>query len=372
MVVCSVLFDGLLSLGPFICRGLSITSSQWEAMLGLGTLCFASSQYLSAFIFKHYAPPRCHAIAALAMGVGALILAGQSYAILFGVVLTSLFSCNGIAAAAGRAMLRAQCGPAKFQRIMAAVNGVMSGLGVLAPLLLVQVAAYSTWRLPIAVLALFLLGIALTQAGSWRDAQAVSGPPPATVLLHRLFRSRAFVAPTLLLGCTQGSFSALMIAKPLVLADTFGMTPEGLGRTLAGIALALSGGFFLTSSLPARLRSPLRLWIAVGFEGAAIACLALARHGQLWAFIAASVLVALAFSMVLPLATAWVLHRVPAERGSASALHGFLCGITTGAIVLLASRSALAPLESLLACTTACAIATAAIAAHSTRHGIPV
>ena len=358
MVACSLLFDAFVPLSPFIAKNLSSSAETMEALLGMGMLVFAVAQYLSVPIVQCWGIQRIHAISALLVSALAMLLTVAHGLPAFAIMLVLAFAVNGAGATAGRAGLRNASSHRGFQRLTAVSNAAMDTLAVAAPSVVMAIAATQGWRVACAGLSGVLMIVsAMLMLDARRKGDVPVVPETGHECVKGLLRDPRFIRPTLLVILLQGPFSAMMIAKPAILLDEFQWPPSLVGPLISGVAAATTGGFLFAGKCVGRMPEGRQLLAGLCLQGLACGLVVLsaidATAGR-FAFVAACVVSAWGFALVLPLLTAMALDGPADRRAQASGLFGLLDAAGTGAIVMLAGLMPVTALGRLVVVTGGC------------------
>lgn len=257
-------------------------------------------------------------------------------------VLTGLRVLQGFAGAAGiviaRAVVRDLRSGRDLARMFALVMMVNGLAPILAPVIGAQVLQFASWRVLFVVLAVLgavlLAGVVAWLPESLPEERRRPGSIPATLRAFvSLARDRRFAGYMLTFGFGFGAMFAYISASPFVLEEVHHLSPQQFSLVFGGNALGLVVFSQLSGVLVERIGPARLLEAGVVLQSvAAIAVLALVRHGPLWAILAALFVAVAAMGLILPNASALALADHGAQAGTASALMGtfqFLVGGST-------------------------------------------
>lgn len=254
-------------------------------------------------------------------------------------VLIGLRLLQGLTGAVGivvaRAVIRDLRSGRALARLFAMVMMVNGLAPILAPVLGAQVLRVAPWRVLFAVLAalgaLLLVGVLAWLPESLPVERRRPGSLAWTVrAFASLARDRRFTGHLLTLGLSFGTMFAYISASPFVLQDQHHLSAQQFSLVFGTNGLGLVACAQLSGLLVDRVRPRRLLGIGVTTQACgAVAVLATAPHGPLWAILPALFVAVASMGLVLPNATALALAEHGTQAGTASAALGtfqFLVG----------------------------------------------
>jgi DHA1 family bicyclomycin/chloramphenicol resistance-like MFS transporter len=245
-------------------------------------------------------------------------------------VLQALGACAGFVI--GRAIVRDRCEPHEAARAFATLMAVVAIGPIIAPMLGGWVVTAVGWRgvfvfqALLAIVLLIMMHTLLTE----------TLPPEAARPLHPLHIARRYahlladpvlVGYSMVSGFGMGTLFCYVTGAPIVMASSYGLSPQQFGWMLG-----LNGLAFMTASrinmLELRNRTPKQVLSASVRWPLAVSALflilAFTLHLPLWAVIALQLLFFVSTARTMPHTSALALAPHGKEAGAASALMGSL------------------------------------------------
>lgn len=243
-------------------------------------------------------------------------------------LIQSLGACAG--PVIGRAIVRDLYGPHDAARVMAYISGAMAVAPMLGPLLGGFLTVWFGWRANFAALAMFSALQLMAVAWLLRETNAQLDPTatrPARIAANYVLLAGSPRYLGFLLGSTAayaGLFSFIS-GSAFVLIGTHGLSPQQYGAAFGGVVTGYIAGAMISGRHAVRLgprRMVLMGAILASAAGSAMALLAAAGAGGVWAILVPMTGYTLAAGLILPSAIAGALAPYPGMAGSASALMG--------------------------------------------------
>jgi DHA1 family bicyclomycin/chloramphenicol resistance-like MFS transporter len=243
---------------------------------------------------------------------------------------------QGVGAAAGvsvaRAMVRDLYTGDQSVRIMNMI-GVLLAIGpAISPTLGGIALDLLGWQAIFAFMLLYGLMLMVLLATSTRETLAHPDPSkirPGPLLRNygRLVASSAFLAPSIVFGCTAGALYTMATLLPFVLIDVAGLTPTQFGFSM----IAQSGSYMLGAVLMRRLlqRFEAHRLVPVGLflillGGAGLAILLRLTEPSFLTVMGPVAVFAMGIAFISPSMQTAALASFPDIAGSAAALMGFV------------------------------------------------
>lgn len=364
IVICGMLFDGLIPLSPFIAQSFDVSSQRFQQTLSFGFVCFSVIQLSTPRIAKTVALEKILVFSSMGVAFFCALLSVSSSFWVFSIFLIAMFGTNALGSVAARAALRNALTISKFEKAIALSYSAMSGLGIVLPIAIALSISFQLgWRWIFALLAFILFSISLLLLPGSLKIKA--NPTISTSQVERNFYrilmcNRKFLAALVLGLTTQGLFTLVMIGKPFILLQHYELAAPALGFTLSLIALINVVGFYISGQLTEKLNWKTRAFGALVVQGISSVLMfhALQESHVIW-FVTAVGLVSLSFCVFLPLATALALDIESERRVHASALYTGIQGIGGASLVFFFSLVNTSSVSNLTALSFCCVVVTA-------------
>lgn len=360
-VAVALFFDSLAPLFPQMASNYGLSVSYFQILLGVSYVAFASFQLLSVPIINKIGIFRTITFSSIYLGIAAMLLCLANNALIFAVLLLSMFIGNSVGSNATRVALREATTDAGFKRLFAWASSFVEVKQLLMPFIVGSISAALSWRAP-----LLLLAIPVVIAGVWIECA------PKSDNLHLSARasshggwleilcSRSFLVPTLIAALFQIAFSPICARLPFLLAHEAGMSPAMVGLALSAASAAMAIGFFLSGHLVSRWSSRRMVWLGWLLMCIGLACM-LAYHFLGIACVVVGIMfVQSALGFIVVPCSGDALSAFVLNRTKASGLFGFVQPTVSGLSVAIAGALNLANIPAAIALT---AISLALIAA---------
>ncbi|MHB1229749.1 MAG: multidrug effflux MFS transporter [Halothiobacillus sp.] len=271
---------------------------------------------------------------------------------------------QGIAAGAGvvigRALVRDLFEGATAQRVMSNITFVFAAAPAIAPIIGGGLDAVFGWRSVFWFLALFagvsMLGVLgfMPETIGAHNRQSIA-PKFIVISYLKALIHRPFMGLTLVFALLFSGMFLYIAAAPIVLIGHLGQPSTGFWKFFVPLVVGLIMGSRVSNFL-ARRHAPTRT-VSMGILIAALAvffnvmqCLWFAQHltpnpAQIWWTVSPIMFYAMGMATAMPALNLMGLDYIPAQRGLASALQGFiqmtLAGVVSGFAVALLAKNLL-------------------------------
>lgn len=336
-VAVALFFDSLAPLFPQMAENYGLSVNYFQVLLGISYTAFASFQLLSVPVINRIGIFRTIALSSIYLGVAAILLCLSNNALIFAVVLLSMFIGNSVGSNATRVALREATTDTGFKRLFAWATGFVEMKQIVMPFIVGSIAAAFSWRS-----SLLLLVTPVVIAGAWiefvpkSEGFLLNARAASHVGWLDILYSRSFLVPTLISASFQIAFSPVSARLPFLLAHEAGLSPALVGLVLSAASAAMTTGFFLSGHLATHW--PSRKMVLLGWVLMCIglACMLTNYFWGVASVIAGIIFVQSALGFIAVPCSGDALSSFPASRTKASALFGFIQPTVSGLSVALA------------------------------------
>lgn len=342
-VLVTMLFEALTPVLPNIGADLGISQPHLQALLSLAVILIAVASLSAPLIIDRIGRRRAvtlSAIAVCACGLSSTVAPNYPF---YAAAILAMYAANAFGSAANRALLRDVVQHDQYKRIFAFGQAALEVICILVPLVAAALAAAWGWRWMFATFCLAVLLVPVLFAWLVPKSAMTLGtsspiPTPTPGGIARLCLT--LWLPLILLCATQAGYSALLVAKPFLLAERFGLSLVSIGAVLSGFAGVGALGYLCSGALMKYVAE--RHLVIAGLILQAYATLALALLSEthtvaLPLFLSALVAAQIGYCLIVPVANGWAMNvPQPCRSAVASMLLG-LQALIGGAAAFFAS-----------------------------------